>query len=283
MSYRDDLEAQQARARQLEQELAASKAENERLKQAAAAKQKKPKDRPAEPGELSPELRRLAAAGRAAREPIDREAAAAEAAEKLREAAAHQRWMARGATPMAYFATGSFLGAVLVTVYLCFMAAMVTSWVSWKRIEELAPWVVPISLGAVVLLHILGRLASRAGARRELAWIAALPFPLEGYVELFSDRLPSRLCAHLELAGGDYTAKTLQDVFRAVDPAYEVDVREGRLRASINLRDGRNTRDMSAWRAARITHLAVHRLVDGALLPLHRAAGVVRVTLDDRY
>jgi hypothetical protein len=243
LTYRDDLEAATARAAALTDEVEQLKAENERLRR-----------------ELDPAagLHKRAAQGRASNE------RARETRQKTRETAAEKQnrlWLGRGAMSTGFFNTASFVvtGLFIAGISLIPIPSKMTMQFAWILMPLAA------FLFAVTFL-VFGFLGKRA-AERELAWVASLPFPLEGFAALFADP-PKDLNVVVSFQGDEPDEQTMRDLFYTVDPGYSSTSYKKGYKMTICLHQQSNG---SKFRKVRHLNLHLHKLVDGALLPLHRA------------
>lgn len=132
-------------------------------------------------------------------------------------------------------------------------------------------------------------IASRAAVRDERAWIASLPFKLEHYVDVLSEvpEVSCRLRVELHWQGPGLSAHTLQCAVALFDArARVIEAREGFASFTSSPISGRfgprTRRSYFALRNHRLA-LAVHQLVELALVPIHRHAPLVRVRLSRDY
>ena len=145
----------------------------------------------------------------------------------------------------------------------------------------LAGWLLPLYM-------LLPPLSSRAALEAERAWVASLPFALEGYFDVIGapPEIRCRLRVELWWEGPGVDPETLQGVAALFDTeARLIEVKSGYASLTSGPISGRiiaRARRSNILRNHRFGKV-VHRLVDVFLLPIHRSAPLARVTLSRSY
>jgi len=236
--------------------------------------------RPAAPDQAaSPELERLVREGqqRLSQQSAQRQLALAGAGASARTAAERNIRVALG----GYYG-GSPVRVVAVGLIVVGGLAACGAF-AWAGALVLA--VPSVTLG-IVLRIFAPPVGTRSRVAAEQAWLASVPFVLEGYFELLGQE-PQGGC-HLRVAvtWGDAAAAPGDDTTRAalavVDTAAVVKSRTGATvvvrSGSISGRTNLVVGDQYVHRNTGIVRY-VHDLVDRVLLPLHRSSPIARVSL----
>jgi hypothetical protein len=221
---------------------------------------------------------------------------------RLRAAHSHDAWMA-SATAEANLRTalGPVRGApmrraVLVLLVLSVPVA-IASLVLTAVIDDLIGLGARIqltmacfgaSIGLLCLYLFMAPKASRAGVEAERAWLASLPFPLEWYFELLASdpHASSRVKVELWWQAEGIDLRTLEGLVALMDTGAQVlEIQAGYaafatqpLSGSTGIRVNRR----NVYRNHRLG-LAVHRVVDVVLAPIHRSAPLARVKLSRTF
>jgi len=143
----------------------------------------------------------------------------------------------------------------------------------------------PLLIGALAVRWYAPPKATLAQVARERAWVASLPFALEGYFDVLAGE--PQLSCHLSvtLAWNEARLAPSEDVVRAVfgvlDTGTRVESRDGAAVIRSSLLSGRTWIQLEDGPLSRNTKIVayVHSLVDKVLLPLHRSCAIARVSL----
>lgn len=179
--------------------------------------------------------------------------------------------------------------AVLALVALCAVGLIAQNLLSGARTITffgttgvvLAGWLVPLYM-------LIPPAASRAGLEAERAWVAALPFALEGYFEVIgaAPEVRCRLRVELWWKGPGVDPDTLQGVAAQFDSqARLIEVKSGFASLTTGPISGRiiaQARRSNILRNHRFGKV-VHHLVAAFLLPIHRSAPLACVKLSRVY
>lgn len=140
------------------------------------------------------------------------------------------------------------------------------------------------AMGLLCLYLFMPPRASRAAVERERAWVASLPFTFDWYFELLAShpQAMSRLRVELWWSAEGVDLATLEGVVALFGTDARVSEIQGGYAAivtgPISGRTGIRVNRSFVHRNHRLG-MAVHRLVDRVLLPIHRSAPLARVKL----
>lgn len=221
---------------------------------------------------------------------------------RLRAAHSHDAWMASAtAERNLRTALGPVRGApmrrlVLVLLVLSVPAALashlLTSLIDdaiglGARIQ-LAMAGFSVSIGLLCLYLFMPPKASRAGVEAERAWVASLPFALEWYFELLASDPQARSRVKVELwwQAEGIDQRTLEGLVALVDTGARVlEIQPGYAAFATQPISGSTGIRVNRSKVCRNHRLgiAVHRVVDVVLAPLHRSAPLARVKLSRTF
>lgn len=141
-----------------------------------------------------------------------------------------------------------------------------------------------VSMGLLFLYLFLPPLASRAAVEAERAWVASLPFALDGYFELIASKPRGVSAVRVDLwwTNQGVDLPTLQGIIALFDTQSSInqahDAHASFTTGPISGSTGIRINRAYVYRNHRLG-TAVHRLVEVVLMPIHRNAPLARVKL----